>query len=53
MRWILTQARKEQPFTPPDIPHFHFNIRPEARSVGATRELVDIYLQYLVDNGEK
>jgi len=53
VHWILTQARKEQPFTPPDIPHFHFNIRPEARSVGATRELVDIYLKYLVDNGEK
>ena len=53
VKWILTQARKEQPFTPPDIPHFHFNIRPEARSVGATRELVDIYLQYLFDHGEK
>jgi hypothetical protein len=53
VRWILTQARRENPFTPPDIPHFHFNIRPEARSVAATRELVDIYLQYLYDNGEK
>lgn len=53
VRWIITQARKEVPFTPPDIPHFHFNIRPEARSVGATRELVDIYLQYLTEHGEK
>jgi ribosomal protein S18 acetylase RimI-like enzyme len=53
VHWILTQARKENPFTPPDIPHFHFNIRHEARSVGATRELVDIFLQYLFDNGEK
>ncbi|MCE0523702.1 MAG: GNAT family acetyltransferase [Methylacidiphilales bacterium] len=53
VRWILTQARKENPFTPPDIPHFHFNIRPEARSVGATRELVDTFLQYLTDHGEK
>ena len=53
VHWILTQARKEVPFTPPDIPHFHFNIRPEARSVGATRELVDTYLQYLFDHGEK
>ena len=53
VRWILTQARKEIPFTPPDIPHFHFNIRPEARSVGATRELVDTFLQYLCDHGEK
>jgi len=53
VRWILTQARKENPFTPPGIPHFHFNIRPEARSVGATRELVDTFLQYLYDHGEK
>ena len=53
VRWILTQARKEVPFTPPDIPHFHFNLRPEARSVGTTRELVDTYLAYLAANGEK
>jgi ribosomal protein S18 acetylase RimI-like enzyme len=53
VRWILTQARKEAPFTPPDIPHFHFNIRPEARSVATTREMVDIFLKYLTDAGEK
>ena len=53
VRWILTQARKENPFTPPDIPHFHFNIRPEARSVAASRELVDIFLDYLCRHGEK
>lgn len=53
VRWILTQARKEVPFTPPDIPHFHFNLRPAARSVGATRELVDTFLHYLVEQGEK
>jgi ribosomal protein S18 acetylase RimI-like enzyme len=51
--WILTQARKEQPFTPPDIPHFHFNLLPEAKNVGTTRELVDTFLQYLYDHGEK
>jgi hypothetical protein len=28
VRWILTQARQEQPYTPPNIPHFHFNILP-------------------------
>ena len=53
VRWILTQARKENPFTPPDIPHLHFNIRPEARNIAATREMVDIFLQYLYDHGEK
>jgi hypothetical protein len=53
VRWILTKARKENPFTPPDIPHFHFNIRPEARSVGATVELVDTFLRYLYERGDK
>ena len=53
VRWILTQARKENPFTPPDIPHFHFNIRPEARSVAATAELVDTFLAYLYERGDK
>jgi ribosomal protein S18 acetylase RimI-like enzyme len=53
VRWVLTQGRKEVPFAPPDIPHFHFNIRPEARSVGATREMVDTFFQYLTAHGEK
>ncbi len=53
VKWIITQGRRENPYTPPDIPHFHFNIRPEARSVAATRELVDIYLRYLFEHGEK
>jgi len=53
VRWIITKARKENPFTPPDIPHLHLNIRPVARSVATTRELVDIFLQYLYDNGDK
>jgi ribosomal protein S18 acetylase RimI-like enzyme len=51
--WILTQARRENPYSPPDIPHFHFNIRPEARSVAATREMVDMFLGHLVRHGEK
>lgn len=53
MQWIITKARQENPFTPPNIPHFHFNIRPEARSVAASRELVDIFLRYLCDHGDK
>ena len=53
VRWILTQARKEVPFTPPDIPHFHFNVRPEARSVHVTRSMVDLFLKHLTDHGEK
>jgi hypothetical protein len=53
VRWILTKARQENPFTPPDIPHFHFNIRPEARSVAATVKLVDTFLRYLHEHGDK
>jgi hypothetical protein len=53
VKWILTQARKEVPFVPPDTPHFHFNIRPEARNVASFRELIDTFLQYLYDQGEK
>jgi hypothetical protein len=53
VRWILTQARKENPFTPPDIPHFHFNVLPEARNVRSTVVMVDKFLQHLIDHGEK
>jgi hypothetical protein len=53
VKWIITKARQENPYTPPDIPHLHINIRPEARSVAATRPLVDAFLQYLYDAGEK
>jgi hypothetical protein len=53
VRWIITQARKEVPFAPPDLPHFHLNLRPEAKNIRATRELVDTFLQYLHDRGER
>jgi len=52
VRWLLTRARHEVPFTPPDIPHFHFNILPEARTIHTTRAMVDLFLQHLVDHGE-
>jgi hypothetical protein len=53
VHWIVTQARKEVPLTPPDMPHFHFNIRAEARSVATTAELVDTFLSQLVAAGDK
>jgi hypothetical protein len=52
IRWLLTRARREVPFTPPDIPHFHFNILPDARTIHTTRAIVDMFLQHLVDQGE-
>jgi hypothetical protein len=53
VRWVLTQARKEIPFTPPDLPHIHFNLLPEARNVQCTRLLVDTCLAYLAAQGAK
>jgi hypothetical protein len=52
VRWVLTRARKEVPFAPPNIPHFHFNILPEARTVATTRAIVDMFLNFLSDHGE-
>ena len=53
VRWILTQARHEAPYTPPDMPHMHFNILAEARSVSGLRDFVDTFLSYLASHGEK
>jgi hypothetical protein len=52
VRWLVTRARHEVPFTPPDIPHFHFNMRPEARTVATTRAIIDKFLHYLAASGE-
>jgi hypothetical protein len=53
VRWILTQARHEVPFAPPDMAHIHFNILPEAQGVRNLREIVERYMAYLVEHGEK
>ncbi len=52
VKWLLTRARHEVPFSPPDMPHFHFNIRAEARTVATTRAVIDMFLLYLRDCGE-
>ena len=53
VKWILTQARKEVPFTPPDMPHIHINILGPAKSVPITRRMIDHYFDHLVRCGEK
>jgi ribosomal protein S18 acetylase RimI-like enzyme len=53
IRWVITRARHEVPFTPPDIPHFHFNIRPRGRGIAATRELIAAFVRHLRAHGEK
>ena len=53
VKWILTQAWKEVPQAPRRTAHFHINLLADARSVAQTRGIMDAYLQYLHENGEK
>lgn len=53
VRWILTQAWKEVPQAPRKTAHFHINLLADARSVPFTRAIMDAYLKYLHDAGEK
>ncbi len=53
VRWILTQAWREVPQAPRNTAHFHINLLADARSVAHTRALMDSYLRYLHERGEK
>ncbi|VVM06275.1 GNAT family acetyltransferase [Methylacidimicrobium tartarophylax] len=53
LHWLLWKGRREEPRSLPGIPHFHFNMLAPWRSVSRTRHLVDSFLDYLVQNGEK
>ncbi len=53
VKWILTQAWKEVPQAPRRTAHFHINLLADARSVACTCAIVDAYLKYLHDAGEK
>lgn len=53
VQWILTQAWKEVPQAPRRTAHFHINLLSDARSVPYTRGIMDAYLKYLHENGEK
>ncbi len=53
VKWILTQAWREVPQAPRRTAHFHINLLADARSVAHTRGIMDAYLQYLHENGEK
>jgi hypothetical protein len=53
IKWILTQAWREVPQSPRRTAHFHINLLADARSVAHTRAIMDAYLQYLHENGEK
>jgi ribosomal protein S18 acetylase RimI-like enzyme len=53
VHWVLMQGWREVPAAPTRTPHFHINLLPEARSVPSTRALMDAYLAYLHERGEK
>ena len=53
VHWILRQAWREVPAVPRGTAHFHINLLADARSVGHSRALVDSYLKYLHEKGER
>ena len=53
VKWIFRTAWREVPAAPRRMPHFHFNLLPDARQLATTRALTDSYLQYLYACGEK
>ena len=50
---MLSNAWREVPAAPRRTAHFHLNLLQDARSMFNTRLLIDAYLQYLTDHGEK
>ena len=53
VHWILRQAWREVPASPRRTAHFHINLLADARSVASTRALMDSYLRYLREKGER
>jgi ribosomal protein S18 acetylase RimI-like enzyme len=53
VQWILRTAWREVPAAPRRTAHFHINLLPDARQVATTRALMDSYLKYLHDHGER
>ncbi|PYJ42119.1 MAG: GNAT family acetyltransferase [Verrucomicrobia bacterium] len=52
IRWVIWYGWREVPATPRLTPHFHVNLRPDARKVSTTRALMSAYLNYLYRFGE-
>jgi hypothetical protein len=53
VHWILYFGWREVPAAPRRTAHFHVNLLPEARNIASTRALMDAYLKYLHQKGEK
>ena len=53
VQWIFRTAWREVPAAPRRAAHFHINLLADARQVATTRALMDSYLKYLHEHGEK
>lgn len=53
IHWIFLNGWREVPAAPRKTAHFHINLLPDARSIQGTRALIDAFLGYLRDAGEK
>lgn len=53
LKWIICNGWREVPAAPRRTAHFHINLLPEARNVPSTRALIDAFLKYLRDCGER
>jgi len=53
VHWIILNAWKEVPAAPKNTPHFHINLLPDVRSVAETHDLIQGFLDYLFECGEK
>ena len=53
VQWIFRTAWREVPAAPKRTAHFHINLLADARQVATTRALMDAYLKYLHDHGER
>jgi hypothetical protein len=53
VQWVLRTAWREVPAAPRRTAHFHINLLADARQVATTRALMDSYLKYLHEHGER
>jgi ribosomal protein S18 acetylase RimI-like enzyme len=53
VKWIFCNGWREVPAAPRRCAHFHINLLADARSVASTRGIVEAYLAYLHECGER
>ena len=51
LRWVMLNSWREVPAAPRNLPHFHLNVLPDARSVRNTRSMIRTFLDFLRAHG--